>query len=51
MKKKFTFTASNAIASVAPTSVWGYKGCSGKGKPVKNAVIERKNETVEKENE
>lgn len=49
MKKKFTFKASNSVAPAAPTSVWGYKGCSGKGKPIKNAIIERSNETTEKE--
>ena len=50
MKKKFTFTATNAVEPAAPTSVWGYKGCAGKGKPVKNNLIERQTETIEKEN-
>lgn len=48
MKKKFTFSATNAIAPAAPASVWG-KGCAGKGGKSMNAVIERKNES-EKEN-
>lgn len=50
MKKKFTFKAANTVEPPAPTSVWGYKGCPGKGKPIKNHLIERQNETIEKEN-
>lgn len=49
MKKKFTFVATNAIAPAAPASVWG-KGCAGKGVKIGNALIERKTETDEKEN-
>ena len=49
MKKKFDFKATNSVAPAAPRSIWG-KGCAGKGKPVKNAVIERHSETTEKEN-
>lgn len=39
----------NAIDSARPTSVWGYKGCSGKGGKTTNAaIIEKK---TAKENE
>lgn len=31
--------ASNAVESAAPASVWGYKGCAGKGGKTQNAVI------------
>lgn len=48
MKKKFTFTATNAVAPAAPASVWG-KGCPGKGGKTRNSAIERKVES-EKEN-
>lgn len=39
MKKKFTDKMSNAIESAAPTSVWNYKGCAGKGGKTKNSNI------------
>lgn len=48
--KKFTFKASNYVAPAAPASVWGYKGCAGKGGKTRNAVIVRQAETTEKEN-
>ena len=47
MKKKFDLKLSNSVEPAAPRTIWG-KGCAGKGKPVKNAVIERQN-TTEKE--
>lgn len=31
--------ATNAISAPAPASVWGYKGCAGKGGHTTNAVI------------
>ena len=31
--------ATNAIPDAAPASVWGYKGCAGKGGRTTNAVI------------
>lgn len=49
MKKKFTFTASNAIAPAAPASVWG-KGCAGKGGKTLNATIDRKIESEKESN-
>lgn len=45
MKKKFTGRASNEVEPAAPASVWGYKGCAGKGGKTQNAVIVRTNET------
>lgn len=39
MKKKFTNKLNNAIEPAVPTSVWGYKGCAGKGGKTKNANI------------
>lgn len=48
--KKFELKGTNAIQPAAPASVWG-KGCPGKGKPVKNAVIDRTAEKTEKEND
>ena len=39
MKKKFTNKLSNAIESAVPASVWGYKGCAGKGGKTKNSNI------------
>lgn len=39
MKKKFKNKLTNAIECAAPTSVWGYKGCAGKGGKTKNANI------------
>ncbi len=31
--------ATNAISPAVPASVWGYKGCAGKGGRTTNAVI------------
>lgn len=31
--------ATNSISGAAPASVWGYKGCAGKGGRTTNAVI------------
>lgn len=31
--------ATNAIEPAAPASVWGYKGCAGKGGRTLNAVL------------
>lgn len=31
--------ATNAIEPADPTSVWGYKGCAGKGGRTTNSVI------------
>lgn len=39
MKKKFTNKMSNAIEPAVPTSVWGYKGCAGKGGKTRNSSI------------
>lgn len=40
--------ASNAVCDPCPASVWGYKGCAGKGGKTTNAVIIEKK--TEKEN-
>lgn len=45
MKKKFTSKLTNAVEPPAPTSVWGYKGASGKGGKTKNSIITNKKET------
>lgn len=48
-KNKRPGKKTNAIDSARPTSVWGYKGCSGKGGKTTNAaIIEKK---TAKENE
>ena len=39
MKKKFINKLTNAIESAAPASVWGYKGCAGKGGKTRNSYI------------
>ena len=49
MKKKFTNKMTNAVEPAAPASVWGYKGCAGKGGSTQNAVIV--NKTNAKEND
>ncbi len=41
--KRFSMKATNAIEPAAPASVWGYKGCAGKGGKTRNATIEEKN--------
>lgn len=47
--KKFTTKLTNAVEPPAPTSVWGYKGCPGKGGSTRNATIV--NKTNAKEND
>ena len=47
MKKQFTTKLTNAIESAAPASVWGYKGCAGKGGKTKNSVIITKTDKKE----
>lgn len=49
MKKRFTNTMTNAVEPAAPTSVWGYKGCAGKGGKTLNSVLPESKNT-EKEN-
>lgn len=49
MKKKFTTKLSNAIEPAAPASVWGYKGCTGKGGKTINSVIIAKSNKKETE--
>ena len=34
--KRTGMTATNAVEPAAPASVWGYKGCAGKGMPATN---------------
>lgn len=41
-KKVFTGKMTNAVEPAAPASVWGYKGCAGKGGRTLNAVIYNK---------
>lgn len=41
--------ATNTVESAAPASVWGYKGCSGKGGKTTNAVIMNHENEKEKE--
>lgn len=48
-KHKFTNKLTNAVEPAAPTSVWGYKGCSGKGGNTMNSRIIENNNS-EKEN-
>jgi hypothetical protein len=47
MKKKFTNKMTNAVEPAAPASVWGYKGCAGKGGATQNAVIINKTNVKE----
>lgn len=47
MKKIFTNKLTNAVEPAAPTSVWGYKGCAGKGGKTKNSVIIAKSDKKE----
>jgi hypothetical protein len=49
MKAKFTSKATNSVEPPAPTSVWGYKGCAGKGGKTNNSIII--NKTDKKEND
>lgn len=49
--KKFTNKATNAVEPAAPSSVWGYKGCAGKGGKTTNFVSkDSDNKNAEKEN-
>lgn len=41
-KKRKPIKATNEIAPAAPTSVWGYKGCAGKGGRTTNSHIPEK---------
>ncbi len=47
MKKVFTNKMTNAVEPAAPASVWGYKGCAGKGGKTKNSVIIAKSDKKE----
>lgn len=47
MKKKFTSKMTNAVEPAAPASVWGYKGCAGKGGKTRNSTISNKTEAKE----
>lgn len=40
--------ASNAVCDARPASIWGYKGCAGKGGKTTNAVIIEKKTEKEK---
>ena len=44
MKKNYKSVVkmSNAIEPAAPASVWGYKGCAGKGGATTNSTISEK---------
>ena len=47
-KKTFKSKMTNAIESAVPTSVWGYKGCAGKGGKTRNSnIIANKSNTKE----
>ena len=47
-KRKFTTLGTNAVEPAAPASVWGYKGCPGKGGKTQNSIIVK---STTKENE
>ncbi len=47
MKKKFTSKLTNAVEPAAPASVWGYKGCAGKGGKTRNSAIIAKSDKKE----
>lgn len=47
MKKIFTTKLTNAIEPAVPASVWGYRGCAGKGGKTKNSVIIAKSDKKE----
>lgn len=49
MAKAFTTKLNNAVEPAAPASVWGYKGCAGKGGHTHNSTIV--NKTDKKEND
>lgn len=48
-KIKFTSKLTNAIESAVPASVWGYKGCAGKGGNTRNSTIANKTNAKETE--
>ena len=50
MKHTFTNKLTNAIEPAVPTSVWGYKGCAGKGGKTQNVTIINKKETNDRDN-
>ena len=45
--KKYTNKLTNAVEPAAPASVWGYKGCPGKGGKTRNSTISTKTNTKE----
>lgn len=47
MKKIFTNKLTNAVEPAAPATVWGYKGCAGKGGNTHNSAIVNKTEKKE----
>jgi hypothetical protein len=47
MKKRFANKMTNAVEPAAPASVWGYKGCAGKGGNTNNSVIINKSDKKE----
>lgn len=49
MKKKFATKLTNAVEPAAPASVWGYRGCAGKGGKTINSVIIAKSNKKETE--
>ena len=48
-KKIFTNKITNATEPAAPASVWGYKGCPGKGGKTRNSTISNKTNVKESE--
>ena len=48
-KFKFTNKLTNATEPATNPSVWGYKGCAGKGGSTRNATISTKTSTKETE--
>lgn len=47
MSKKFTSKLTNTTEPAAPASVWGYKGCAGKGGKTRNSNIVPKTDKKE----
>ena len=47
MKKRFTSKMTNAVEPAAPASVWGYRGCAGKGGKTNNSTIANKSDKKE----
>lgn len=50
-KNKFKFTSklTNAVEPATRASVWGYKGCAGKGGNTRNSTISNKTNAKETE--